>query len=158
MYQILRRVLLCRSSSQVRLIRALFSSSLLCVVSLGGCGSQAIVLPPPPPHGGTAFALPDGKGFVEALRKINPDRPDQSQLVVYFLDAACKPLPTAPTAASFKPRGSKRAQVALKLTADAELQKAGGLACAAFSDPGDIAGVLSATIENKPVSIAISIR
>jgi hypothetical protein len=158
MYQIPRRVLICRSSSQMRLTRALLSGSLLCAISLAGCGSQGIVLPPPPPHGGTAFALPDGKGFVEALRKFDPDRPDQSQLVVYFLDAECKPLPTAPTAASFKPRGSKRAQVALKLTAEAELQKAGGLACPSFSDPGDIVGVLSATIDNKPVSIAISVR
>ena len=36
--------------------------------------------------------------------------------------------------------------------------KTGGLASAPFGDPGDIVGVISATIESKTVSIPISIR
>jgi hypothetical protein len=62
------------------------------------------------------------------------------------------------TAASFLPKGRKVAPVALKPTGDTDPSKAGGLTSAPFSDPGDIAGVLSATIDRKPVSVSISIR
>jgi hypothetical protein len=115
-------------------------------------------LPPPPPHGGTTFPLPDGKGFVEALRQDAPDHVGQTRLVIYFLDMECKPLRSAPTAASFRPRGRGAATIALKPIPDAGPSKAGALASTPFEDPGDIAGMLSATIDGKPVSIAISIR
>jgi hypothetical protein len=139
-------------------MRALLSCGILLVLFLVGCDSQRLVVAPPPPHGGVAFPLPEGNGFVEALRQDSPDQPGTTRLVIYFLDAECKPLPTAPTAASFQPRGRKLAPVALKLTAGADPQKAGELASTSFSDPGDIVGVLSATIVNKPVSVAISVR
>jgi hypothetical protein len=50
------------------------------------------------------------------------------------------------------------ASVALKTTGDADPLKSGALASAPFSDPGEIVGVLSATIESKAVSIPINIR
>jgi hypothetical protein len=97
-------------------------------------------------------------GFVEILRQDAPGQVGQIQLVIYFVDTECKPLPSAPTAAHFQPRGRRTATIALKPTQDADPSKAGGLASTPFDDPGDIVGMLSATIDSKPVSIAISIR
>jgi hypothetical protein len=130
----------------------------LLTASLAGCDSPRPMLPPSPAHGGTAFPLPQGKGFVEALRQDVPDQPGRTQLVIYFLDAECNPLPSASTAASFLPKGRRTAPIALKPTGDTDLSKAGGLASAPLTDPGDIAGTLSATIYSKRVSISISIR
>jgi hypothetical protein len=139
-------------------MRASLAILFLVTTSLAGCDSPRPILPPPPPHGGTAFPLPQGKGFVEALRQDAPDKPGQTQLVIYFLDAECKPVPAPSTAASFLPKGRKAARVAFNPTGDADPSKAGGLASAPFSDPGDIAGTLSTTIDSKPVTISISIR
>jgi hypothetical protein len=130
----------------------------LVTVSLVGCGQPTPVLPPPPPHGGTAFALPEAKGFVEVLRQDTPDHAGQTKLVVYFLDADCKPLSAPPTSASFDPRGRNVATIALTPTADADPSKSGGLASAPFDDPGGITGKLSATIDSKPVSVDIRVR
>jgi hypothetical protein len=140
------------------MMRASMTTLLLLTMSFAGCDSPRPILPPPPPHGGTAFPLPQGKGFVEALRQDVPDKPGLTQLVIFFLDADCKPLASAPTAASFLPKGRKAAPVALKPTGDTDPSKAGALASAPFSDPGDIAGVLSATIDRQSVAISISIR
>jgi hypothetical protein len=133
-------------------------SAVFLATTLAGCGSSSPTLPPPLPHGGMAFPLPEGKGFVEALRQDVPDKPGQTQLVVFFLDPERKPLPSATTAASFLPKGRGAKAVALKPTEDADPAKAGGLASATFTDPGEISGTLSATVESKPVSIAISVR
>jgi hypothetical protein len=137
--------------------RALLSAVLLLGTALAGCDPPKPVLPPSPPHGGTAFPLPGGKGFVEVLRQESPDQPGLTQLVIYFLDAECKPIRSPATAASFQPRGRGAAPVALKPTGDAE-PKAGGLASAPFRDPGEIVGVLSATIEGAPAAVAINLR
>jgi hypothetical protein len=126
--------------------------------SLAGCDSPRPILPPAPPHGGTAFPIPQGKGFVEALRQDVPDKPGHTQLVIYFLDAECKPLTSAPTAASFLPKGRRPAPIALKPTGDTDPSKAGGLASAPFADPGGIAGTLSAAINSTPISISVSVR
>ena len=134
--------------------RAIF----LVAASLAGCDQRDSMLPPHPPHGGTAFPLPEGKGFVEVLRHDTPDQAGRTQLVIYFVDSECRPLRSAPTAASFHPRGPRAAKIALKPTHDADPSKAGGLASTPFDDPGDIVGMLSGTIENQPISIAISIR
>jgi hypothetical protein len=138
--------------------RASLSAVFLFAAILTGCGPPRPILPPPPPHGGTAFPLPEGKGFVEVLRRDNADQTGLTQLVVYFLDAECKPFRSALTTASFLPRGRGAAPVALKPTGDADASNSGGLATAPFRDPGEIVGVLSATIESKPVSVDISIR
>ena len=138
--------------------RASLSAVFLITSILAGCDSPGPILPPPPPHGGTPFPLPGGKGFVEVLRQDAPDQPGLTQLVIYFLDAECKPLPSASTTASFQPRGRGAAPVALKPVGDADPTKAGGLASAPFRDPGEVVGVISATIDSKPVSVAISIR
>jgi hypothetical protein len=139
-------------------MRASLSAVFLAAITLAGCAPPTPSMPPPPPHGGTAFALPDGKGFVEVLRQDTPDKPGQTQLVAYFLDAQTKPLSSALTDVSFLPKGRGAARVTLKPAEDADPAKAGGLASDPFSDPGEIAGMLSATIESKPVSIAISVR
>jgi hypothetical protein len=138
--------------------RLVLSAAFLLAASLAGCDAPRPILPPPPPHGGTAFSLPEGVGFVEALRQDVPNQPNRTQLVVYFLDAERKPLPSASTAVSFRPKGRGATSVALRPTGDTDPEKAGGLTSAPFSDPGAIAGVLSATIDRKPVSISISIR
>ena len=140
------------------MMRAALATLIVLAMSLAGCDSPMPVLPPPPPHGGTAFPLPEGKGFVEAVRQDVQDRPDMTKLVIYFLNADCKPLPSSSTAASFLPKGRRPAPIALKPTGDADPSKAGALASAPFTDPGDIAGTLSATINGTPVSISISIR
>ena len=138
--------------------RAFLPAVFLLGASLAGCAEPKPNLPPPPPHGGTAFPLPQAKGFVEAVRQDVPDQPKMTQLVIYFLDAEAKPLSTATTSASFQPKGRGAAPVALKPTGDADPLKTGGLASVPFGETGDIVGVLSATIESKPVSIPISIR
>ena len=138
--------------------RASLRAVLCLAASLAGCGGPSPTLPPPPPHGGTAFPLPGGKGFVEVLRQDPPDQAGRTQLVVYFIDPERQPLRAAPTVASFQPRIRKAAAIALKPTQDADPSKAGGLASTPFEDPGDIAGTLSATIEGKPASVAINIR
>ena len=138
--------------------RAFLSAVVLCAASLPGCGPPAVDLPPPPPHGGTAFALPEGKGFVEVLRQDAPEQPGSTQLVVYFLDAERKTLPAVSNGVSFKPKGQGAAPVALKPIGDADPAKAGGFASAPFRDPGEIVGLLSATVESKPVSVAITMR
>jgi hypothetical protein len=140
------------------MMRAWLTALFFAAASLAGCGRPGPNLPPPPPHGGTAFPLPDGKGFVEALRQDAPDHAGRTRLVIYFLDVERKPLRPAPTAASFLPRGRRAANVALGPIPDAGPSEAGGLASPPFDEPGDIVGLLSATIESRPVSIAISIR
>jgi hypothetical protein len=102
--------------------------------------------------------MPEGKGFVEALRQDAPDQPGQTQLVLYFLDAECKPLLSLPTAVSFQPKGRGAATLALKPIGEADTAKVGGLTSAPFRDPGEIVGMVSATIESKPLSVAINLR
>jgi hypothetical protein len=132
----------------------------LCIIAAGspGCTLQELALPPPPPHGGTAYSLPARTGFVEVVRQEAPNRPGQTQLVIYFMDTECKPLRSPPAKAIFEPRGKKAAKIALTPIAVSEPAKAGGLASAPFVDPGDLVGLLSATIDHKPFSISISIR
>lgn len=134
----------------------------LCIVAatccLAGCGQTQIVLPPPPPHGGTAFPLPDGKGFVEVLRHDDSDQPSQTQLVIYFMNPECKPLPSVPTSVSFQTRGKSATRIAFNPTSDSNPATAGGLASINFANTGEIAGQITATIDNKPVAIPINIR
>jgi hypothetical protein len=130
-------------------------------LTLTGCGSPRVNLPPAPPHGGTAFALPEGKGFVEVVRQEAPGLAGQSgqtQLVVYFLDTECKPLSTGAIAAYFRPRGSIVAPISLAPIATPDSPDTRGLASPPFRDPGEIVGVLSATIESKTVSVDINVR
>jgi hypothetical protein len=140
------------------MMRALALSVFLLASIPPGCNAPSVTLPPAPPHGGTAFALPEGKGFVEVLRQDAPERPGLTQLVVYFLDPECRPLASASSAVSFQPKGRDAATVALKPIGGVDPAKAGGLASAPFRDPGEIVGLLSTTIENKPVSVAINMR
>jgi hypothetical protein len=138
--------------------RAVLAGVVLLVAPLAGCGSPRPDLPPAPPHGGTAYVLPGGGGFVEVLRQDAPERPGQTQLVVYFLDARREPLRPAPTSASFRPKARNATPVSLKPTGDADPTRSGGLASESFGDPGEIAGVLSAMVGDRPVSVAINIR
>jgi hypothetical protein len=125
---------------------------------LAGCNGAKPSLPPAPPHGGTAFPLPEGVGFIEALRQDAQDRPGRTQLVIYFLDAQHKPITPSPVDASFKPRTRGGSPVALKPTGDADASRTGGLASDPFDDPGEIVGEISATLDGKPVTVAISVR
>jgi hypothetical protein len=138
--------------------QAILSTVFFMGTALAGCDLPRPILPPLPPHGGTAFARPDGKGFVEVLRQETPDQPGLTQLLVYFLDAECMLLPSAATAASFQPKDRGAAPVALKPTGNAEPPKVGRLASAPFRNPGEIVGVLSATVEGTTVSVAINLR
>jgi hypothetical protein len=123
-----------------------------------GCDQSRSVLPPPPPHGGTAFALPQGNGFVEVLKQDAPEQPGQTRLVIYFMDTERKPLRSAPAGVSFHPRGKKAPRISLTPTSDSEPSTASGLASALFADPGELIGSLSAKIDGEPLSIAISVR
>ena len=105
--------------------RASMMAVVCLAASLAGCDGQRPKLPPPPPHGGTAFSLPEGKGFVEALRQDAPDQAGRTQLVVYFIDLERKPLRSAPAAASFQSRGRKAATLALKPIQDADPSEGG---------------------------------
>jgi hypothetical protein len=138
--------------------RANLLTAFLLAATVVGCGPPKPNLPPPLPHGGLAFPLPEAKGFVEALRQDAPDQPGRTQLVIYFLDAECKPLASEPAAATFKPKGRGASPVVLKPLGNADPSKSGGLASAPFADPGEIVGELSVTIEGKPVSVPINIR
>jgi hypothetical protein len=132
--------------------------ALLGAAVLAGCGQQSLSLPPPPPHGGTAFSLPEGKGFVEVLRQDVPDQPSQAKLLVYFLDPDCRPLSSTPGAVAFQPRGKKGTKVAFSPAGESDAAKAGALASAPFPDAGDVGGILSATIDGKPISVTVSVR
>ena len=134
----------------------LLSGVIAAACCLPGCNQSQSALPPP--HGGTAFPLPEGKGFVEVIRHDDSNQPSQTQLVIYFTNPGCKPLPSAPTNVSFQPRGKNAARIAFKLTADSDPVTAGGLASATFTNAGDVAGQITATIDSKPVSIPINIR
>jgi hypothetical protein len=138
--------------------RALLLASFVFAVFSTGCEQSRSVLPPPPPHGGTAFPLPHGNGFVEVLRQDAPEQPGQTRLVIYFMDTERKPLRSAPASASFQPRGKKAAKIALTPTRDSEPSNASGLASAVVADPGEWIGTLSAKIDGEPLSIAIGIR
>jgi hypothetical protein len=132
--------------------------ALLAAAVLAGCGQQSQSLPPPPPHGGTAFVLPEGKGFVEVVRQDVKDQPSQTQLLVFFMDPECKPLSSAPGAVSFQPRGKKGAKIAFAPAAESDASNAGALASTPFPDAGDIGGILSATIDGKLFSVAVNVR
>src|SRR5262245_24989375 len=135
------------------------SIAVLCLsASLAGCAREGPALPPPPPHGGTAFPLPGGKGFVEVVRQEAPDQAGRTRIVVFFIDSGPKPLPSAPTTASLVPRGRKATAIALRPTQAADPSTSGGLASTPFDEPGDVAGLLSATIDGKPATIPISLR
>jgi hypothetical protein len=86
------------------------------------------------------------------------EHPGATRLVVYFMDSERKPLRSAPTGASFHPRGKKAARLSLTPAGDPKPSSIGGLASPAFADQGEITGTLSATIDGEPLSIAISIR
>jgi hypothetical protein len=92
------------------------------------------------------------------VRQDPPDRGGRTQLVIYFLDIELKPFRLAPAAASFLPRGRKSGTIALRPTQDTDPSRAGGLASSPFDDPGDINGMLSATIDGRSVSVPISLR
>jgi hypothetical protein len=138
--------------------RRVVSPLFLAAALIAGCDSAKPKLAPSLPHGGTAFTLPGGQGYVEALRQDAADPQSQAQIVVYFFDAERNPLSATPTAVSFTPRARGAKPIALRPTGDADPQKAGGLASAPFPESGEIVGTLSATIQNKPVSVSINIR
>jgi hypothetical protein len=122
-----------------------------------GCGQERPTVPAPP-HGGTAFVLPQGIGFVEVLRQDDREQPGRTKLLVYFIDPELKPFPFAPTAVTFQSKGRNAAKIALTPAPDGDPAKAGGLASEHFEDPGDIVGTLAATIDSKPVAVSISVR
>jgi hypothetical protein len=138
--------------------RAPLSGFFVFALILAGCGSTSINLPPPPPHGGTAYTLPDGKGFVEVVRQDATDHPGQTQLVVHFLDAKQKSISSSVTNVSFAAKERKAAPIAFKPVTTADPARAGGLASAPFADPGEVAGLLSVTIDGKNVSVAVNLR
>jgi hypothetical protein len=140
------------------MMRASLLASFVFAVFSTGCDQSRSVLPPPPPHGGTAFPLPQGKGFVEILKLDAPEKPGQTRLVIYFMDAERQPLLSAPISASFQPRGKKAAKISLAATGDSEPSNGSRLASALFTDPGELIGTLSAKINGELLSIAVSIR
>ena len=60
------------------MLRASLTAIICLAAGLSGCGGQSPALPPAPPHGGTAFPLPEGKGFAEVLRQDAPDHAGRS--------------------------------------------------------------------------------
>ena len=134
------------------------SSALLLVATLAGCGAPAGPPPvPTSPHGGTITKFPDGQIQVEIVRQDVAGQQDQAQLVLYFLDSIGKPLATPPTFATFDPRGRGK-PITFKPSTDTEQAAAGALASNPFPNQGDVEGDLSMTLNDKPTSIAISIR
>jgi hypothetical protein len=140
--------------------RVTLLASFAVVLFSSGCDQPKPVLPPPPPHGGIAYSLPKGSGFVEVLKQEEQQQQQsgEARLVLYFMDNEHKPLRTAPSKASFQPRGKKVPRISLAATGDSELSSASQLASAPFADPGEITGTISATIDGEPISIAISVR
>jgi hypothetical protein len=108
--------------------RATLVALFVVAVSSPGCDQPKPVLPPPPPHGGTAYSLPKANGFVEILRQDAPEQPGATRLVVYFMDSERNPLRSAPTGASFHPRGKKAARLSLTPAGDPKPSSIGGLA------------------------------
>jgi hypothetical protein len=140
------------------MLRDLSPAVLVVAAILSGCSSPGVDLPPSPPHGGTAFALPDGKGFVEVVRQDAAGQPGFTQLFVYFLDAERNTRPSASITASFKPRDRGAEPVTLKPIGDADPAQVGGFTSAPFRDPGEIVGLLSATFASQPLSVAVNLR
>jgi len=138
--------------------RASLSAALLLATTLAGCGPPRPILPPPPPHGGEAFALPEGKGFIEVVRRTVADKADLSRLSLYSLDAEMKPMTPSPTAATLKGRGRGGKSIDFKPSTDTDPSKAGGLESPDIPDQGAIDGELSMTIDGKPVTLSISVR
>jgi hypothetical protein len=138
--------------------RAPLSAALLLATTLAGCGPPRPILPPPPPHGGVAFALPDGKGFIEVVRRAVDDKAGLSRLSLYFLDAEMKPMTPSPTAAILKGRGRGGLSVDFKPSTDTDPSKAGGLESPDLLDQGAIDGELKATVDRKPIALSISVR
>jgi hypothetical protein len=138
--------------------RSPLSVALVFAVVLPGCGAPAVSLPPPPPHGGTAYTLPHGKGFVEVVRRDATDRAGRTELVVYFLNAERKTLPSAASNVSFAPKERNAAALKFQPIGVADSADAGGLASAPFDDSGEIVGLLSATIDGETVAISVNLR
>jgi hypothetical protein len=132
----------------------------LLLAAVAGCEPGPPKLRPGPeaPHGGSLFPLPDGQGYVEALKQTTSGRKPQSRIVAYFLDADRKPLAATPIAVSLKLKAGGTTPVGLKPTGVADPVKAGGFASALIPDRDDLGGDLSATIDGKWVTIPISLR
>ena len=50
------------------------------------------------------------------------------------------------------------ARIAFAPAGESEHSNAAQLASTPFPDPGDIGGILSATIDGKPISVAVNVR
>jgi hypothetical protein len=139
--------------------RPVVATLILSVFVFVGCepGAPSVKPGPETPHNGVLFPIPDGQGFVEILKQPVSGNAKQSQLVAYFLDSYKKTLAATPTAVALKTLDSA-APIEFKPTGEADPSKAGALASNPFPDRGDIGGDLSATIDGKTITVAISLR
>jgi hypothetical protein len=121
--------------------------------TLAGCDSSNAVSVPKAPHGGVLFTIPEGKNL-EIVREDIPGTPAKVKFVAYYLDARLNALSGAPTTATFQPKTPPDAAVVeLKPAADGS-----GLASPEMNDDGEIAGVMTATIDGKPTPVEIRVR
>ncbi len=118
------------------------------LATIAGCGGGGPAQGLLPPHGGALVPLTGAEGFAEVVR-------DGPRIVVYFLDAARKPLAPAPTGVRLKLQGARQKTVDLQPVADPE--KAGALS-ADVTDAGGISGELSAKLDGRPITAAINAR
>jgi hypothetical protein len=109
---------------------------------------------PPPPHGGTIISLPNGKGFVEVVKKSGTSRavPTTSEVAFYFFKDTSTPYSPAPTVGTLTVNKNKK--VVLKTEGDALVTPPGP----PLFENADVDGALSVDLAGGPVTIPLGLR
>jgi len=129
----------------------------LIAAALAGCepaGPRGVLSAP---HGGTLIDLPEGKGFVEVLRRDAPGKPGGSRVVLVFLDAVRRPMVAPPASATLKLRTDAGKSIDLKPTDPADPDGPAALASPPLP-AGEIEGQVTATVDGKPAVLTINVR
>ncbi len=121
-----------------------------------GCGSSSLTdaTGPPPPHGGTLFRLPEGKGFVEVVKKEAGASKENitGEASFYFLNKdGTTPYSAGPTTGSLTVGKTK---VTLKSEGDALVTPSGP----ALFPKGGVDGALTFELDGKTVTIPLGLR
>jgi hypothetical protein len=123
----------------------------LLLAGLAGC-EQAVPPGTKTPHDGTLVVLPDNQGFVEVLKRTDPSKEGQTQVVFFFLDESRKPMKPAPDTANLKLQTAGARPI--ELAPGDESSMVGP----ASPDAGEVSGTLSATVGGKSITVPIRAR